>query len=53
MAEIVVIGFEPTLGHARPAGLAFSCWNAASGGSHLHVNASRSAQVCAGQIEAS
>jgi hypothetical protein len=26
MAEIVVIGFDPRLGHASAAGLAFSCW---------------------------
>src|SRR3954451_8827023 len=26
MAENVVIGFDQRLGHARPAGLVFSCW---------------------------
>src|SRR5437588_6060689 len=58
MADNVVIGFEPRLGHARGTGLAFSCWTQHAsvrwcGRPRLHDNASRSTQVCAGQIGAS
>src|SRR4029453_15587349 len=58
MADNVVIGFEPRLGHARATGLAFSCWTQHVSGSLvrrpcLQGDASRSTQVCAGQIGAS
>jgi hypothetical protein len=59
MADDVVVGFESRLRHARATGLAFSCWirDAPKSDwrqrSRLQDNASRSTQVCAGQIGAS